>query len=175
MPSECLNVLVVTGPQEAVKAFEEKAAGPEEVFDIEQFIPMPEELKGIDDSTVKDPIVREELVRKYGASYWRDWAELNWGTKWSAYDIDRNWKSPCELEYTFSTAWCSFSKEAWMNISGECPEVELDIHYYGIDDEFKGRICVRSGELTTSWERELTEEEIREMYDDEEDEEEEEE
>jgi hypothetical protein len=51
-----------------------------------------------------------DLMRKYGATNWRDWQVLHWGTKWNAYGHERpveiagdeRWG---ELTAEFDTAW----------------------------------------------------------------------
>jgi hypothetical protein len=108
MPNWCSNILEASGPEEEVCRFLEET-GP--VLSFDRIIPMPEELR----DTVSPPRPpynagthaltlwqqrQAELLKKYGAADWYDWAVQNWGTKWDADAVQQE-----ECGYSFDTAW----------------------------------------------------------------------
>lgn len=80
MPNWCDNVLEVSAKDKEsidriVRAFEEGKL-------CEEFIPIPEELKGTTAPSREPEATQEQLIEKYGAADWYDFCVNNWGTKW---------------------------------------------------------------------------------------------
>lgn len=99
MPNWCNNNIELSHPDKAM--VERAKAAFVDGRLLEEFIPMPAELK---DTTAPSRVTNEELVAKYGASDWYDWCIHNWGTKWdiSPYDceVDGN-----NLTGSFDSPW----------------------------------------------------------------------
>ncbi len=72
-------------------------------------------------------------VRKYGYICWYDWAIENWGTKWNAYDCEKE----SDNVYVFDTAWSPVPSLIKM-MSKEFPNVVID---YMFSDEDTGSNC----------------------------------
>jgi len=105
MPNHCSNSLTVTGP-DAERFFAAIERQTDSNF-IDQFIPMPELLRGAstggntidgeyvkiwrtdeDGKAVKIPDIELALaIDLYGTYDWYEWCRANWGTKWGAYDV----------------------------------------------------------------------------------------
>ena len=66
MPNHCANKLTGEGAGRPGRGFREKARGEKEVFDLNKFIPMPDEFRGTE-APSHDPKVVAELTEKYGA------------------------------------------------------------------------------------------------------------
>jgi hypothetical protein len=125
MPNHVTNILRVVAENKEEIFNTIKGQNDDQFIDFNKILPMPEELKG---TTSPTRILSEEeyaeqkpnefakgitqemsdqLMKKYGASNWYDWANRNWHTKWNAYDqlIDENgniifltaWSTPMKL------------------------------------------------------------------------------
>ena len=74
-------------------------------FDFNAFIPMPKHSK----TFYAEGGVGNEELKKYGKNNWHDWAVVNWGTKWNAYDVNVRLNSKDDPEFDnyikFDTAW----------------------------------------------------------------------
>src|SRR4051794_27099727 len=97
MPNWCSNQLTITGPEEDVLAFKEKAAGhspwpeaPQELnrLNFHSLVPVPEEILG-------------QGYREAGC----DWELKNWGCKWGSCNTWIVDEDPGSIIYEFDTAW----------------------------------------------------------------------
>lgn len=144
MPNNCSNHLTISGTKEEMKKFYDTLKNiPEQdqsddygkgnnVFDFNDFIPMPESLHITSGSNVNKalevlkgeanigpgsdyPYITEEHleeakkylsnVEKHGHGDWYTWSIDNWGTKWNAYDGYVNEvEEDCFIVF-FYTAW----------------------------------------------------------------------
>lgn len=129
MPNHVFNRVSVTGKPEDLKEFKTHCFNEDGHFDFNMFLPMPGDLREIstggrtiegrhvsrwrtlDDGTpviISDDEIME-LVRLYGAADWYEWATINWGTKWNAYDCEpfeeHTTTSSHSITFTFDTAW----------------------------------------------------------------------
>lgn len=100
MPNWCDNVVNVTHKDPKMLDRFEQAFNAGRLCD--EFVPMPEELKG----TTSPSETNEVLVEKYGASDWYMWAVNNWGTKW---DVGGDGEY---IERDGDTIYCNF-QSAW--------------------------------------------------------------
>lgn len=124
MPNNVHNKLTITGPLLDRAELQQLMAG-ETPFDFNKILPMPEELLGIATGSVtingikcnrwriinKENVPlsetdKTELIVKYGAADWYDWARSHWGTKWNACFVEAQ-ETPFRLIYDFTTAWSS--------------------------------------------------------------------
>ena len=151
MPNHCANKLTVKGPAEQVAAFRERAKEGKEVFDLNGFIPMPDEFRGCDPPS-RDPKVVAELTEKYGAADGHVWTELNWGTKWGAYETEVHEEGDGYVSYLFYTAWGPFHQDVLAKISEDYPETLFTLAFaerlmdmWGVWDAGKGEIVGESG------------------------------
>ena len=147
MPNECDNSLSVSGPQDEVDRFKRDARsydgyngcceeGRSNQLDINNFIPMPVELKERT-SPEQDPRMAAIFKEKYGAEDWYMWAIDNWGTKWGAYDTfvkeinqeNTTEKIPALIRYEFTTAWGPLSDDAMREVSRQYPKLSFELFY----------------------------------------------
>lgn len=109
-------------------------------FDFNVLIPYPEPFKSLDES-------RRELEKKEGLfaamsvkdgynSGGYEWCNVNWGTKWNAYDIGFDYEA-----ILFQTAW-SAPRPIFAELSKRFPGLYLEVEYA---DEDRGSNC---GKLT---------------------------
>ena len=138
------------------------------------FAPMPEGIKGtrspanivtvaereqeiadweLKDQSYKDMVGRSfsltqkmsaDLIKKYGANNWYDWAVDNWGTKWSGSSGALETPTQCIFDSAWSTPY-----EAFKKLSVLFPEVEMFVQY--ADEDFgsnTGTYRIANGELT---------------------------
>ena len=89
MPNWCSNTLHIRGPKDEVENFIEliidktsRASATRKHCVFRGIIPMPEELENTDSPSKETDERKAELMAKYGAFNWYDWALKNWGTKW---------------------------------------------------------------------------------------------
>lgn len=77
--------------------------------------------------------IRKELLDKFGVDNWYNWAILNWGTKWGAYDVYIVNNSNNELIVQFNTAW-STPLSFLLKLSEQYPTLQLSVRY--ADEDF---------------------------------------
>lgn len=94
----------------------------------------------------------DALVAKYGTNNWYDWANINWGTKWGAYDsseweVTEGENGNATAAVYYNTAW-SPASPFFVNVSEKFPTLAFDTQYA---DEGGGFVCETSyenGEIT---------------------------
>tara|TARA_R110002020_G_scaffold3785_1_gene16819 strand:+ start:177 stop:584 length:408 start_codon:yes stop_codon:yes gene_type:complete len=96
MPNWCENSVSIWAENEKdIQEFKKKAFKTDkdgaEVFQFNNLIPMPEEIK--DTTALSD------------TPNWYDWANENWGTKWDVEAMVSN-EDIDSIEIEFETAWC---------------------------------------------------------------------
>lgn len=84
-----------------------------------------------------------ELIKKYEANNWYDWASKNWQTKWNAYSVHiDSWG-----EIFFQTAWAT-SRPILKALSEKFPTVEIEVNY--ADEDWGsncGTLIYKNGEI----------------------------
>ena len=148
MPNHCANQLTITGPADDLKRFALHACSDESKLDLQQFVPMPEELKGQasrypDDRSEEE---RKRLTELYGHDNWYDWHMQNWGTQWNCYHIEHT-DDGGELVYTFLTAWCPFSESVLTKMAERFPTLTFDLLFAEIGCAFYGSMHASDGNL----------------------------
>ena len=108
MPNWCNNTIVVKGDADKIDALK-KAVIDHKMLD--HMMPMPKELRD-SEKYPADGSERPDLVAKYGASCWYDWAVNNWQTKWDTGVEDETSISEEDLgdgrkqiSFWFDSAW----------------------------------------------------------------------
>jgi len=118
MPNNVYTTMIIYGNAGQLDALEAKLdAKPNEddpsrmAFNLfNAFNPMPEEYRATTSGTYRDGngnsvnYTYPDLVAKYGANDWYEWANQHWGTKWGTYDTHLV-REEGRLILTFSTAW----------------------------------------------------------------------
>lgn len=109
-----------------------------------------EEIKNGNNFLMSLPITKEmqfELISKYGVDNWYDWALVNWGTKWGAYD---GYKIDDDM-LVFNTAWDSpFSAIA--KLSKLYPELLFNVKYADEDFGYNvGQYTFNDGEFVDEY------------------------
>ena len=131
MPNWCTNEVEITGDTAVIKEIAEIVkANPNGIFQMNDFIPMPEELR--------------DTTAPQDKPNWYDWANSNWGTKWDlgeeAVIIPENGR----IAFGFNTAWspnCSF----WVAFSEKYPTVQIEHKYYEEGMSFIGEAFYEDG------------------------------
>lgn len=151
MPNHVRSDVTITGPQATLKKIVELMRG-ETAFDFHKLLPMPDELMAIQTGMITIDgqqykrwhqvggksigiglAETRDLVRKYGAPDWYEWATEHWGTKWNAYSVSEPQLNAKSLRYSFDTAWGSptpvlqalanrFGVSIYVEVSGEVDE-----------------------------------------------------
>lgn len=175
MPNHVENTLKVSGKPVELKEFQIFAQKGHEVFSIQNLFPMPKELeetqsppeitKGIEyiralkqwniDKAAKPGIVSgkpltqkmsDELIDKYGANNWYDWAIENWGTKWGSYDSHIEKKGKTYIKYFFLSAW-NPPTNALIKISENYPNLIFELKYIEEGNGIKGKLSIHGGQM----------------------------
>lgn len=136
MPNWTTNYVYIEGEKEAISRIREavktegEGVSRGEFFDFEEFIPMPNALKGIVSPTVvtdtqeeadainadwsgqqseeRRAITKETaraLKSEHGATNWYDWSIMHWGTKWNSNACEVLLDEPDKVALRFDTAW----------------------------------------------------------------------
>jgi hypothetical protein len=131
MPNWCTNEIDISGDEATIKQITEIINANEfGIFQMNDFIPMPEELRN--------------TTAPQDKPNWYDWANSNWGTKW---DLDEETSVVSEdrrIGLGFNTAWspnCSF----WVAFSEKYPTVQIEHKYYEEGMSFIGEAFYEDG------------------------------
>lgn len=174
MPNWCLNTLKVSGTEQEIKIFKEKARDKNgEVFCFENFDKLPLELE--DTQSPASPVnpgeyvkrlkeyeedkkktgyiatrplthkLSKELIKKYGTNNWYDWNIAHWGTKWGAASSNLFKEGKTYLKYEFDTAW-SPPMKILTTISRQFPTMKFTLKYCEDGMGFKGKAYFINGE-----------------------------
>ena len=149
MPNHCDNALTVRGKPNTIQQFTELARGAKQPLEINQFMPMPPEIRDTD-SPNNDGELAKRLVEAHGAPDWYDWATQNWGVKWDVYDVELEEHGENEIAYRFTTAWCPFSDRVLLTMSEKFPSLTLELEYEEPSMAFRGMRRATDGRITQS-------------------------
>ena len=125
MPNWCNQHLTVQGDKEALRRFVADAAQEDiegnKSIGLNHFVPCPQALVDTMEGSYGDQDKQNELIEKqnenkinYGFATWYDWANVVWGTKWGACDVQVNSRIKSvsygdqkqgEIEISFQSAW----------------------------------------------------------------------
>lgn len=127
MPNWCSQYLTVQGDHKEIDRFVKEAqridANNKKSFELNCFVPCPQELVDTMEGSYGDEEKQKELIEKqnrniqnYGFATWYDWANTVWGTKWGACDVQLNLRRTIKdktkitdkhgvLEIQFQSAW----------------------------------------------------------------------
>ena len=154
MPNWCHNDLTVSGPLASREEFRIRSKSAEFELSFNSLVPIPDELRG-EGERPAEAAIREERERKYGASSWPDWVDVNWGTKW---DIASEYPEPPTFTegdgtflYSFYTAYAP--PEAWLKkMAAMFPDLTFLLEYQEDGGFTAGAITAHQDEYS---EREL--------------------
>jgi Ferredoxin-like domain in Api92-like protein len=133
MPNWTSNIIRAEGDEDDILAFLDAVKSPDEIFDFNRIIPMPEILNhtGSENRTIAgkdvtswyvinkgDPVLGDDgvrlftrkekaLLKRIGHNDWYSWCNTNWGTKWNAChtEISEQCLNNSFVEIRFDTAW----------------------------------------------------------------------
>ena len=166
MPNLCLNTLLITGPEDQLRQFQQYAGEDGEALDINRFVPMPKEVLSSAAAPGQDPEDTRQRALLHVASNARRWALEHWGTTQSAFDVQREEIRDGVLKYHFCTAWEPFSAGVISAMSARFPELRIELHYEEPGNIFKGWYAAERGEILEDYCRQMTEDEIEEFFQD---------
>jgi hypothetical protein len=164
MPNWCSNHLTVTGDKAALDAFDAQYCTPH--FSFARVTPMPEELLA-HPSPVNDEALAAQMLAKYGASDWYEWAQKNWGTKWDAGnpakgDFNVKTRTPEALDIAFDTAW-SPPIPVIQKLSRLFPSPCFALHYFEPGIGFAGTFTAENGVENDDYTEDADSEQYREL------------
>ena len=148
MANNCYNVMTLTGADEQLNAFEKFAKGKDAELQINNFIPVPDELLAVDCPN-RDPASAEALTKAYGAPCWYQWKLRHWGIKWDVQEVIELKREPGSLQYGFTTPWNSLSQNAMGIISERFPGIRFQLRWEEENMEIKGEMTLRNGIVLT--------------------------
>ena len=141
MPNDFENTLTIMGPQEDLAAFRQAARKDNKPLEIENFIPMPDDVRNGDGSPS------------------RKWALDNWGTKWGAYECEDVDATDSILEYFFLTAWSPFNHNVITAMSARFPSLNFLLEYQEPGMAFRGQTEAEAGQIRNHRSRDMRPEE----------------
>jgi hypothetical protein len=158
MPNWVITRIYITGPEDKIKEFEDKAirlGGEEKVFSFDRINKRPEELDNthypppgskkikvktqtgeeleveeIADCNNATPEMCKDLESRFGHNNWYDWNNWHWGTKW---DCSESIYSQEDKMIEFQTAWAC-PQEILLRMSEMFPDLQFNGSY--ADEDF---------------------------------------
>ena len=161
MPNWVITRIYITGPEDKIKEFEDKAIRLEEekVFSFDRINKRPEELDNtqcpppkptkikvktqsgedleveeIADCNNATPEMCKDLESRFGHNNWYDWNNWNWGTKW---DCSESIYSQEDKMLEFQTAW-SCPQEILLKMTEMFPDIQFNGSY--ADEDFGSNV-----------------------------------
>lgn len=190
MPNWCGNKLTVSGPADKVKELVEFVGQTTdrhqdrdaELLNFDRVVPYPKIFKEQDEKVkdfdkrhyceFMDHGSRYKYLRDKGLVAPKDgfnsggyeWCCDNWGTKWNADSVERQYNvGDTVASFWFSTAW-SAPLPIVQELGEKFPELRLEINYGEPMMNFKGVGIMENGEVVYFEETEYSEDEIKEMF-----------
>lgn len=153
MPNWCYNSLHVSGPQEDINRWKERATSEDSPLDLNKLYPMPPDVL----ASLKRPWQDENgklIGDPPGGPLWYNWSIENWGTKWNlGKDVDVSESPavegglPASIHYMFDSAWCP-PVGAIDNAVKDFPTLTFKMLYEELGCGFVGRYHAVNGEGT---------------------------
>jgi hypothetical protein len=132
MPNWCSNEVVITGDTATISKIAEIAQKNPEGFQMEDFVPMPEELRN---TTAPQDTLN-----------WYDWSVSNWGTKWDMCDVYSSF-SEGSISISCNTAWAP-NVEFWAKFSELYPQLVIEHRYLEEGMCFIGEATYEAGDYS---------------------------
>ena len=127
MPNHCANQMTLTGDPKELARFKEMAANDTNDFDIQQFIPAPQD------------------VQDAPGEQWYNWSMENGGTKAGSYEPDPLEEKNGKLTYRYFTAWGPLSDDVIERVSALFPDLSFEVKYAEQGMGFWGLATFRDG------------------------------
>jgi len=131
MPNWCSNEVDITGDEATIKEITEVVkANNYGLFQMNDFVPMPEELRN--------------TTAPQDKPNWYDWCLANWGTKWDLGEEASLQIEDRRIGLGFDTAWspnCDF----WTAFSEKYPKAQISHRYYEEGMSFIGEAFYEDG------------------------------
>lgn len=126
MPNHVFNNIAVTGSEEAITAFKEKAATQEREFSYWNFVTPPKEAIDSGEYWATNGWVAGERSGDT-ANNWYQFNTREWGTKWDTYDLDVQ-TAPKAFYAYFASAW-SPPTPVFEAIVAQHPELDFEFSW----------------------------------------------
>lgn len=126
MPNHVFNNIKVTGSEEAITAFKEKAHFDEREFSYWHFVTPPAEALTSGEYWATRGYVKGEETG-FTPNNWYEFNTREWGTKWDSYDIDVQ-IAPKSFFASFSSAW-SPPMPVFQAMVEQHPELEFEFYW----------------------------------------------
>jgi hypothetical protein len=159
MPNHVTTYITFDGKREDIDELLQAVRSDKQPFDLDKFIPMPDELRDKQSPTrvvsqqeydeckldTSKPITAEmqlDYMKRFNHDNWYDWSIANWGTKWNVYDIEE-----IDDGFRFLSAW-DHPHTAIDRLSIAFPDVEIFVRY--ADEDFGsnvGEYKIKSGDV----------------------------
>ena len=146
MPNHVSIVVVVSGPESDVSAFEKAHFKPgrgnsKDWFDFETIIPMPKSVANTVSCnvlTAQQQADQEAAFAETGFRDWYEWSYHNWGTKWNSYCGKIEERTEGRLKFRFETAW-SFPDPIFEALLVRYSTLRFDCLCFDEGDNFAGK------------------------------------
>lgn len=174
MPNWCENTLRIRGKKEDIQAFKQKLEDTKQqdrdICIFRTFRPMPKAYEGVT-SPNRDEKLANELLEKYGATDWYNWANINWGTKWGCCDscwlneqpIGTDHDDLYDIEMYYQTAWGP-GDDCLEEIFQELNNLSFFLSYEEPGMGFAGSLFVREGKTEYKQMREYIVDDIESVW-----------
>ena len=131
MANNCHCTLKVTGKQDQLNNFAEKAQGPspEQTLSLQSLRPSPENLSNAER---------------------RDWRQSNWGPTGEAYRVPKDTEPKGVLTYWFTTPWAPPNESFIAHIAAAFHELSFYLDFEEPMLAYEGRISAQNGEVKIS-------------------------
>lgn len=121
MPNWCFSTLDITGPKDEIKSIVATE------LDFEKILPTPVDL---DSETcvcsMMTEFQRQANLAIHGCEDWYDWCVSNWGTKWTAENLELAMINDTTIQVTMDTAW-SLPIPLLKKLSAEHPNTTISL------------------------------------------------
>lgn len=164
MPNHCLNRFEAVGDKEEIERFVKTVTvekDGKETYDLfEGLKPMPSELRDVVANFTEKP----DMIEKYGASDWYEWANIHWGTKWGCYNVDGEvihdqanlfGKKQSVFTFAYDTAWAP-GDECLMEELVKWDKLSFFLHYEEPGMGFEGYFFIDKGKVVSKDSRDMS-------------------
>ena len=153
MPNWCYCELSVVGPLEERIGFKNFAEGDGRALDFNSFISYPKRFRIMDGTSRKlreSGALWSEIPKDGFNSGGSDWCIVNWGSKWSACQVDDVIEKPRSLVYKFDTAWSSPKPIVYV-MAEMFPRLRFNLRFWESSMGFQGQLMVKGLVILKEW------------------------
>jgi hypothetical protein len=133
----------LTGAADEIARFKQTCITPDEGFDFNTLVPMPEAVRASLDQT-------HGLQPGNPFPDWYEWRCENWGTKWNASAFYAETDEATCFACSFDTAWAP-PEPVWRKLGEVFPTLEIDISGSCGESDYAFGGSIREGQLELHW------------------------